>query len=732
MEKIPVFLASDENYAPFCATTILSILDHTESFVDFYILDSGIKKITKNNIIKSLQKDFRNFSIEFIKIDLKLFKNFPVRHHFSLDMFSRYLIPQLKPQLKKVIYSDVDVIFTDDIKKLYDEKLGKYPVGAVPDFKDMPENKKAFGISPSHHYFCSGLLLIDCDYWQRNNVIDQLFDKTIRYKDSLIFPDLDVLNIVFANNYKKLDYRYCVMVHVADEMRRFNKETKRALKKPFIIHYSSGDKPWNNIDVEFFNIFWSYVKRTPFFETLFDKIILKTKQELSTFKTATISLKKEADIANSEADFTKKKLKSTEAKLDLAKKKCSSTKAELILTRTELDSTKTNLNVTRVELGSTKAELSAVYSSREWRAGLAIQRITGSLIPKESRRRRAAVGSWRTAKKILRLARKTENRLLSLRSYLENFKPRKKRKINLKSKKLVYVGHSYHAKTKSTVFLIDYLKQFYDVTVILDESWQGKPSPDLSFVDESYLGIVFFQIPPSKEALENIRNDNLIYFPMYDGVPHDFEFWDKYRNLKVINFSRTLHKKLIEWGLNSMYLQYFPEPPKFLSGNKNEVFFWQRLTRININTITPFFKKKKLKIHIHKAIDPGQEFIQPAKKDEKEFHITYSDWFETREEMWDLIKRKGIYIAPREFEGIGMSFLEAMAMGKAVIAVDNPTMNEYIKHGKTGYLFDFSNPKEIDLSNLEQVQKNTYRFMSEGYKKWEKDKPKIIDFIKKR
>ena len=71
-----------------------------------------------------------------------------------------------------------------------------------------------------------------------------------------------------------------------------------------------------------------------------------------------------------------------------------------------------------------------------------------------------------------------------------------------------------------------------------------------------------------------------------------------------------------------------------------------------------------------------------------------------------------------------------MAMGKAVIAVDNPTMNEYINDGENGYLFDLKRPKEIDLSNIKEVQKNSYEFMEEGYKEWEKNKKRIIDFIK--
>ena len=57
-------------------------------------------------------------------------------------------------------------------------------------------------------------------------------------------------------------------------------------------------------------------------------------------------------------------------------------------------------------------------------------------------------------------------------------------------------------------------------------------------------------------------------------------------------------------------------------------------------------------------------------------------------------------------------------------------MNEYISDGKTGYLFNPKEPRAIDLSNIEWVQKNCYNFMCEGYKKWETDKQRIIAFLK--
>lgn len=413
-------------------------------------------------------------------------------------------------------------------------------------------------------------------------------------------------------------------------------------------------------------------------------------------------------------------------------------KSQLESTELDLESMKPQLESTKSQLNTVSSELLGVYASRSWRVVKLLHKIAKMLIPQGSLRRRVVGIFFRFTKRIARvifkIKRKTEEVFLKSEIILVKIKPRKRRKINKESKKIVYIGHSYHDKTKSTAFLTDYLSQNFDVKVVLDESWRGEGAsyPDLSFIDDSYLGVIFFQNLPDKGVVEGINNDNLIFFPMYDATSNwDYGKWRNTRGLKIINFSSTLHNKLSGWGFESIYVQYFPKPHEFIAGKKEEAFFWQRLTFINIDTIKQLLGKTKIKVHVHKAIDPHQEFIRPSKEDEKRLGITYSDWFETREAMWDMIKKKGIYVAPREYEGIGMSFLEAMAMGKAVIAVDNPTMNEYIQHGKTGYLFELSNPKAIDLENTEEVQKNTYKYMQEGYKKWEKYKHKIIDFIER-
>lgn len=308
--------------------------------------------------------------------------------------------------------------------------------------------------------------------------------------------------------------------------------------------------------------------------------------------------------------------------------------------------------------------------------------------------------------------------------------------------KVIFIAHSYHKKTRSYDFIVDYLKNFYEVELLFEEEWETGKEFNWEGLNNDYKAVIIFQMFPDKsEFLKKITNNNIVFLPMYDHVKKwNFKKWYICKDIKIVSFSSTLDKKLQNWGFNSIYVQYFIEPKEFSPGNEDEVFFWQRHTKININTLKKIFKNSDVKIHMHKSIDPGQNFIQPTKEDEERFKIEYSQWFDTKEEMADLIKTKGIYIAPRFLEGIGMSFLEAMAQGKFVIANNQPTMNEYIKHGKTGFLCNFKFPKTITktitktikLPNMKEIQQNAYNYSKSGYEKWLVERKNIINLIEQK
>ena len=298
-------------------------------------------------------------------------------------------------------------------------------------------------------------------------------------------------------------------------------------------------------------------------------------------------------------------------------------------------------------------------------------------------------------------------------------------------KKVLFIGHSYHRKTKSADFFLDIIKTKYDF-----ETFYFDPYNDdyIKFNDLNGLEfdiIILWQISPDIEKLTSyVKAKQIVFFPMYDGVAgKSFNFWYSYRNVKIINFSKTLHEKLKKWGLDTHYIQYFPKPAdKQIFGNEKQIYFWQRIQKINIKIVEQLFSKIGFDgIHLHKALDPTHEFIEPSNRIKDK--IEYSTWYDKKEDMLKDIQKAGIYIAPRHLEGIGMSFLEAMAMGKCVVAPNLPTMNEYIKHNETGILYDLKNPKPLNEFDGKSLGEKSYNYIKQGYAIWEKEKFNMLDWM---
>lgn len=274
--NIPIFLASDENYAKYMAVTMTSIFTNTEEFIDFYILDGGITDETKKKF-EELKSIKQNFSMEFIKVEMSLFENFPTVAHFTASMYSRFLIPDLKPEINKAIYMDVDVIVNGDIKELFNIDLENYPIAATPYLHELEANpknwcdsiKKRIGLNLSSEYFTSGLLLMDCDYFRKNNLQKILFETTKEKAEVLLCPDQDVMNLVFENNYKVLDYRFDIVIDMTSK-----EYLENALNDFCILHFAGGKgvRPWLNSECLGSQEFWKNAQNTPFYEQLLNDL----------------------------------------------------------------------------------------------------------------------------------------------------------------------------------------------------------------------------------------------------------------------------------------------------------------------------------------------------------------------------------------------------------------------------------------------------------------------------
>ena len=302
-------------------------------------------------------------------------------------------------------------------------------------------------------------------------------------------------------------------------------------------------------------------------------------------------------------------------------------------------------------------------------------------------------------------------------------------------KKLLFIAHEFHKKSKSYEFLVQLLEPQYDITLAFLPPAAFSAADCLAEFEGSRFEVILgFQILPPAAALRRFAGAQAVFFPMHDHSGRwGIEQWLPYRRLRIISFSRAMAQNLQRWGFDAHYFQFFPKPePGALTGSPQKAFFWNRTERITLQTVAALLDRTEVKsIHLHKGLDPGQRDLALEPAVAAKFNLAVSTWFDSKQEMKDKIQECSLYFAPRLFEGIGLSFLEAMALGRCVIAPDRPTMNEYIVHGKTGFLYDPKRPAPLPLppEAVVRIQQQTRDYMTAGYARWVEQRALILPLL---
>lgn len=300
--------------------------------------------------------------------------------------------------------------------------------------------------------------------------------------------------------------------------------------------------------------------------------------------------------------------------------------------------------------------------------------------------------------------------------------------------KLAFVDHSFHAKTRSGDFLRTLFSAVYDVVDFWDESWHNGPAVTAEQVNASGAEVVFFfQSLMSFSELRRLTG-RIVWAPMYDSVPlQNHAFWLELGTLpiKMLTFSSTLHQHFLTYHLDSLYVQYFFNPatlPHVTDYSNLRIFFWQR-TDITFTQVKQLLGEAAVTRCVIKLNpDPRYSATKPTPADIDRYHIELVEaGFTDKEQYLALLQSCNVFICPRRYEGIGMSFLEAMAMGLIPVALNHPTMNEYIQDRVTGWLWD--QPTPMDFKNIAAMSQAVQNYVQAGYDRWQKQHETILAFM---
>ena len=306
-------------------------------------------------------------------------------------------------------------------------------------------------------------------------------------------------------------------------------------------------------------------------------------------------------------------------------------------------------------------------------------------------------------------------------------------------KKVALVTHSFHKKTKSAEIYVNEI--FHDiksfsVDVYFNDEWKGNDEEHrFNEIIEGYDAVIINQLI-TNNLLKYIKDKNIIYIPMYDAF-HDFnsaktELWMSLAGLKIISTLDKTKEILRNSGLNSYQIKYYPKTESYKIPNFNNVFFWNRVEKINYKTVLNILNKYDFsRLNIHSVPDPGHYPLKPTEDEIKNFNITFTKWFDNKEFYNTEIEKYGIYIAARPLEGQAAAFIDAMKRGQVVIAPDSPPYNEYIQHNVNGILYDVDNPTSINFENIDlnKLSKNAFEAVKKGRTKWENSLESLLEFI---
>jgi hypothetical protein len=274
---------------------------------------------------------------------------------------------------------------------------------------------------------------------------------------------------------------------------------------------------------------------------------------------------------------------------------------------------------------------------------------------------------------------------------------------------ILFVDHETHLKTHSADFFLDILRESFEVkTFYYKKTYRFSiPDEDVAWADV----IILWEFLYNRHYL-GVPGKRCIFVPMYDNEWGSKWQWKRIAasGMPVISFCDAISRHAKKHGVrNILDLRYFPNPDELPQecGERKRVFLWERgeITLSAAESILP----------------PSEGYTFDVKK---------ADEFIPKDEYLNRLAKCEVVVAPRMKEGIGMAFLEAMAMGKCVVANDDATMNEYIEDGKTGILRNFRKPGDpISTEAISNACTNARTAATMAYAKWVQARKKINPFI---
>lgn len=268
MNIIPIVMCFDENVFIDACVAIKSIIEtsNCNNLYEFNLYFKD-KSETHDHILQDIVSEKNNARIIYRDVD-KIVKKYnlstiPTNYHVNYLACVRLFVPfDLKHVYDKVVYTDTDVVFKEDIANVFLIDIKDKSVGAVKEFYYNLINNRIIKTDVSDQLL---------DFWEKNNLKMNYFSglqilnlkkitKSIKasqiltiLKQQSIFYDQCTFNILFRDDIFDLSYVWASDIRFCEDYVSFLNHPAikplcsidfiKSLYYPSVIHYLTAEKP---------------------------------------------------------------------------------------------------------------------------------------------------------------------------------------------------------------------------------------------------------------------------------------------------------------------------------------------------------------------------------------------------------------------------------------------------------------------------------------------------------
>lgn len=241
LDRIPVLLCFDANYANYAAVASYSAQKNTQTPLIFYWLTTAESR----DRAEKLKDHLHGFGMEIrlLTVDLFQISQWKTGYHFTSANYLRLFAPDLLSEEKKVIYIDCDTIVLTDLRDLYDTPLAdSFFAGVVDEFGGVA-SKVPF--APEDKYINSGVLLMDVNRLRNDGFFERVVVLYQQYEYQITLADQCLINKYAEGKKLLLDPKWNRQLFARDlKEEEFMKFTNT--QNSSILHFFGEVKPWHS------------------------------------------------------------------------------------------------------------------------------------------------------------------------------------------------------------------------------------------------------------------------------------------------------------------------------------------------------------------------------------------------------------------------------------------------------------------------------------------------------